>query len=99
MFAEAGVLMILLPPIFEAPGSWSRANRVWTPMSLRGRARFPTEARALSVSERLRRLRWMRRFRMMVVQVRSQTISNDNVVPGHRRFEEVLLHVAGKVRP
>lgn len=46
----------------------------------------------------LRRLRWMRRFRMMVVQVGSQVVSND-CVPGHGGFEKSFLHVAGEVRP
>jgi hypothetical protein len=35
---------------------------------------------------------------MVVVQVRSQMVSNDNV-PGHSRFEKILLHVAREVRP
>jgi hypothetical protein len=40
----------------------------------------------------------MRRFRMVVVQVRSQMVSNYNFA-GHGRFENFLLHVARKVRP
>ena len=38
----------------------------------------------------------MRRFRMVVVQVRSQMVSNYNV-PGYSRLENVLLHVAREV--
>ncbi|MBR1226824.1 MULTISPECIES: hypothetical protein [unclassified Bradyrhizobium] len=40
----------------------------------------------------------MSRFRMVVVQVRRQMFSDDNV-PGHSGFEKVLLHVAREVRP
>ena len=40
----------------------------------------------------------MRRFRMVVVQVRSQMVSNYNVI-GHSRFEKILLHVARQVCP
>ena len=39
----------------------------------------------------------MRRFRMVVVQVRSRMVSNYNF-PGHGRFEKVLLHLAREVR-
>ena len=40
----------------------------------------------------------MRRFRMVVVQVRSQMVSNYNV-PGYSRLENALLHVAREVCP
>jgi hypothetical protein len=40
----------------------------------------------------------MRRFRMVVVQVRSQMVSNYNFV-SHSRFKKALLHVARQVRP
>jgi hypothetical protein len=40
----------------------------------------------------------MRRFRMVIMQVRSQMVSNYNF-PGHGRFEKVLLHLAREVRP
>ncbi|MBR1215998.1 hypothetical protein [Bradyrhizobium sp. JYMT SZCCT0180] len=40
----------------------------------------------------------MRRFRMVVVQVRRQMFSDYNVT-GHSGFEQVLLHVARKLRP
>jgi|SRR5580704_11907338 hypothetical protein len=40
----------------------------------------------------------MRRFRMVVVQVRSQMVSNYNFV-SHSRFEKALLHLARQVRP
>jgi hypothetical protein len=58
----------------------------------RGRCSTPADGR------QPRRLSWMRRFRMMVMQVRRQMVSNDGI-PGHSRFEKCLLHVAGKVRP
>jgi hypothetical protein len=35
---------------------------------------------------------------MVVVQVRSQMVSNNNV-PGHSRFEKALLYVARELRP
>jgi hypothetical protein len=50
MFAEAGALMILLPPIFEAPGGLSCASRVWTPISLPGRSLPYGGARTISFS-------------------------------------------------
>lgn len=40
----------------------------------------------------------MRRFRMVIVKVRSQMVSSNNV-PAHSRFEKALLHVAREVRP
>ena len=40
----------------------------------------------------------MRRFRMVIVQVRSQMVSNYNVI-GHSRFEKILLHVARQACP
>jgi len=40
----------------------------------------------------------MRRFRMVVVQVRSQMVSDYNF-PAHGRFEKALLHVSREVRP
>ena len=40
----------------------------------------------------------MRRFRMVIVQVRSQMVSQDNFA-GHGLFEKALLHIAWKVRP
>jgi hypothetical protein len=36
---------------------------------------------------------WMRRFRMVVVQVRSQMVSNYDI-PGHGCLEAIFLHVA-----
>ena len=44
------------------------------------------------------RLCWMHRFRMVIVQVRSQVVSN-YYVPSHGHFEKSLLHVAREVRP
>jgi hypothetical protein len=40
----------------------------------------------------------MRRFRMVIVQIRSQVVSKDNF-PGYGLFEKALLHVAWQVRP
>ncbi len=40
----------------------------------------------------------MRRFRMVVVQVRSQVISNYRVL-AYGRFEKRFLHVAREIRP
>jgi hypothetical protein len=40
----------------------------------------------------------MRRFRMVIVQVRSQMVSQDDF-PGYGLFEKALLHVAWQVRP
>ena len=41
----------------------------------------------------LRRLGWMRGFRMVVMQVRSQMVSNYDVL-GHGCFEKIFLHLA-----
>lgn len=40
----------------------------------------------------------MRRFRMVIVQVRSQMVSKDDF-SGHGLFEKAFLHVARQVRP
>ena len=62
-----------------------------------GSLRMRDRSRAIASSQ-LRRFCRMRRFRMMIVQVRSQMVSKDDF-PGHGLFEKALLHVAWKVRP
>jgi len=50
-------------------------------------------AACLPVLRKLRRLCRMRRFRMVVVQVRSQMVSNYDI-PGYGCLETIFLHVA-----
>jgi hypothetical protein len=80
-----------IPPV---PGSHGMVWRGFAESSITTLVSRPLT----TFSSQLGRVCRMRRFRMVVVQVRSQMVSNDNVA-GHSGFEKALLHVAREVRP